>query len=383
MGELAISLNKQDIALGFFEECAQQFPADSVGQQALIKTADLYFDRGQYERAAELYQGMSEKLTGDFQKEAFKNYIICHYKLGLVSRAGTLVKEFKKKYDDRNAEARFLYEEGVHYMSVKNLEKAEKAFKTLSGKYDDVPEGARGELGLARLYVVQTKTEDALKRLTKIPQEYDDPEIVATAYLNLADFYYENRALENCITAGRQVLALQESGQMRAQAIDLLINAYDDLGLRDQAVALERQYLEAYPHAEDALDRRIRIGTFLYYLKEYDRAVAHLKELAPIVPADEEARVRYWIAESYEAAGMTEQAIIEYLKVRYQCKQTRLPFGVTALYKAGEGYTKLNNLAKAREMFELVVKERGATDDFGRAANKKIKEIDAKLAGQS
>jgi len=382
VGELADKLNKPDMALSFFTECSQQFPADSIGRQALVKSADLSFDRGHYVKAGQLYLKMKGELTGELQQRAFKNYIICEFKQGHLSKAANLVKEFKKQYDDRNAEARFLYEEGAYYVDSKNLTKAEKTFKRLSSKYDDVPEGARGELGLARLYVVQTKTEDALKRLTKIPQNYKDPDIVATAYLNLADFYYENRALENSITAGRKVLALQEGGVMRAQALDLLINAYDDLGMRDQAVALEREYIEKYPNSPDLLDRRIRIGTFLYYLKEYDRAIVQLKGLAPIVPADEEARVRFWIAESYAAAGFTEQAIIEYLKVRYQCRQTKLPFGVTALYKAGENYRKLDNLAKAKEMFQQVIRERGAADDFGRAATKKIQEIDAQLSAQ-
>ncbi len=376
IGELADDMHKKDMALGYFQECATSFPNDSLGQQALIKTADLYFERGMYEQARAHYETMRENLSGDLQRQAFQYLIICDFRLGKLSRAESGIKEFKKIYDDRNAEARFLYEEGMHYIDVKDLSKAEKTLKSLAGKYDDVPEGARGDLGLARLYVVQTKTEEALERLTEIPQKYKDPDIVATAYLNLADFYYENRALENTISAAKNVLDLQEKGPMRAQALDLLINAYDDLGLRDQAIAFQREYIEAYPYASNILDRRIRIGTFLYYLKEYDRAITELKDVQPLVPADDEARVQFWIAESYAAGGFTEQAIIEYLKVRYQCKQhPKLPFGVTAVYKAGEGFQKLGNYAKAKEMYEIVVRERGATDDFGRAANRKLQEL--------
>lgn len=378
IGELADQMQKQDMALGYFEECATSFPNDSLGQQALVKTADLYFERGLYEQARDNYETMRQVLTGDLQRRAYQQLIICDCRLGKLNRAENGVKDFKKQYDDRNAEARFLYEEGMYYIAIKSFNKAEKALKTLAGRYDDVPQGARGDLGLARLYVVQTKTEEALERLTEIPQKYNDPEIVATAYLNLADFYYENRALENTISAGKNVLALQEKGPMRAQALDLLINAYDDLGLRDQAIAYEREYIETYPYAENILDRRIRIGTFLYYLKEYNRAITELKDVQTLVSADDEARVQFWIAESYAAGGFTEQAIIEYLKVRYQCKQhPKLPFGVTAVYKAGEGYQKLGNYPKAIEMYQIVVRERGATDDFGRAANRKIEEIEA------
>ena len=379
MGELADALNKKEMAQGYFEECAVL--GDSLGQQARLRAAQIHYNRGAYKIAAEYYTQIKKNLSGDLAKQAWEQQIICEYRLARLNRADDLVKGYKKQYSDRNAEARFLYEEAMYYINKKDFGKAERILKNLSSKYDDVPEGARGDLGLARLYVIQTKTEDALKRLTEIPEKYDDPDIVATAYLNLADFYYENRAVENCIRAANNVLELKENGPLRAQAMDLLISSYDDLGLRDQAIALEREYIETYPHADDILDRRIKIGVFLWYLKEYDRAIIHLKELFPLVPADKEAEVQYWIAESYAGAGMTEQAIVEYLRVKYQCHQPpKLPFGVTALYKAGEGYQRIGNLHKAREMFEQVVKERGATDEFGRAANRKIQDIDEQLS---
>ncbi|MBN1561444.1 tetratricopeptide repeat protein [candidate division KSB1 bacterium] len=383
IGELADEMNKQEMALGYFQECAAIVPDEPLGQKARFKTAQLYFDRGLYEEAGERYADIRDDLSGDVRKEAFVQQIICHYRLGKLGRAEDLLKQFKKEYDDRNAEAKFLYEEGMFYINSKDFAKAEKSLKTLASRYDDVPQGARGDLGLARLYVVQTKTEEALKRLTEIPTKYKDPEIVATAFLNLADFYYENRALANTVEAGKQVLQLTNDRLMRGQALDLLINALDDLGMRDQAIAYQREYIETYPHASDLLDRRIRIGTFLYYLKEYDRAIVQLKELKPLAPANDEARVQFWIAESYAAAGLTEQAIIEYLKVRYQCQQhPKLPFGVTALYKAGEGYQKLGNLPKAKEMYETVVRERGATDDIGRHASRKLQEVEAEMGKQ-
>ncbi len=383
IAQLADEMNQQDMALGYFEELAQAFPNDSLGQLAQIEAADLYFNRGEYEKARDSYSSIRKTLTGELQKQAFQYQIISEYRLGRQGQASNLEKEFTKTYKDRNAEARFLYEEGMYYLNRKDFNRAEKSFKTLGNKYDDVPEGARGDLGLARLYVIQTKTDDALKRLTEIPEKYTDPEIVATAYLNLSDFYYENRQIENAILAGSKVLENVDVGPLRAQALDILINAYDDLGLRDKAIALQREYIELYPNDPDIMDRKIRIGVFLYGLKEYERAIAHLKQLRPLVSADVEAEVQYWIAKAYSDAGFTEQAIIEFLKVRYQCKQTKLPWGATALYEAGSGYRKLGNLDKAKEMYQLVVQERGATDNIGRAANQKIDEINTEIEKNS
>jgi tetratricopeptide (TPR) repeat protein len=119
-----------------------------------------------------------------------------------------------------------------------------------------------GELGLARLYVVLNRTEDALKRLTDLTSQSQDPQILATAYLNLADFYYENRQLENCITAGLRVLAVHERGEQHRLALNLLMNAYDDLRLWDRAIQMVRTYLDLYPNAQDVMQKETKVGIF-------------------------------------------------------------------------------------------------------------------------
>ncbi len=381
VAEMMEAMGREEIALGYYTEAAET-ATDSLGQRAMLKSAELAFNRGLYEKARDQYRRISEQMSEPYRRQALRQLIVCEYRLGNAGRASTLEKEFLKTYKDRNAEARFLYEAGLASMAKKEFDAAEKSFKSLA-KYEDVPEGARGELGLAQLYVIQNKTEEALKRLTNIAEKYKDPEMKAVALVNLADFYYKNRQLENVLGAAGRVLELQPQGPLRAQALDLLINTYDDLNLRDKAIALEREYLTLYPYAPDALNRRIRIGVFLYGLKEYDRAIAHLKELRPLAGAESEAEVQYWIAKSYADAGLTETAVIEFLKVKYQCPPTRLPWGVTALYEAGQGYRKLGNLPKAREMFEQVVRERGITDNIGRAAAAKIQEIDEEMKKSS
>ncbi|NOY60465.1 MAG: tetratricopeptide repeat protein, partial [Calditrichaeota bacterium] len=82
---------------------------------------------------------------------------------------------------------------------------------------------------------------------------------------------------------------------------------------------------------------------------------------------------------AYADRGDTEKAIIEFLKIKYLSKRTKLPWGATALYEAGRGYQKLGNLTKAKEMFQQVVRERGANDQIGRVANQQIQEINEKL----
>jgi len=383
MGQLATQLNNRDVAIGHFEELIRNYPADTLAQLARVKSADIYYDRGLYKEARLKYNAIKSQLTGELKVHANAREILCDFKQGNLSRAKTLAKNFSKNFDAPDFEALFLYEEGMYYIRQKNFDGAEKAFKNLAKKYDNIPEGAQGELGLARMYVITGKPEDALKILTEIPEKYDDPDILANTYLNLADFYYENRLLSQCISACENVLKYQKPGVLHARAMNLLIKSYDDFRLKDKAIARIREYLDLYPDNSDMLAKKVKIGVLLYELKDYDRAIHQLKQVKPLVGADEEPEVQYWIAKAYADKGETMQAIVEFLKVKYLSKQTKLPWGVTALYEAGLNYRKLGNYDKAIELLQQVVRERGATDNIGRAANAKINEIEREMGNNS
>ena len=202
---------------------------------------------------------------------------------------------------------------------------------------------------------------------------------MAVAYINLADFYYKNRQIENAIIACKKVFDLQDNGDEHEQALRIIINAYDDVRLWDRAIAYAREYVEQYPNTSYTISYRIKIGLLLTNLKEYDRAIYHFQNLKPLADADTEPEIQFWIAKAYSERGNTEDAITEFLKVKYLSKPTKLPWGDTALYEAGQAYRKMGKLQRAKELFQRVVQSRGTLDQIGRVAGEKVNEIDSEL----
>ncbi len=376
LGDQAAAMNNREVAIGHYDEIIHSFPQDSLAQLAQVRKADMFYDRGMWVEARSQYNLIKNHLTGDLAVHASAREIVCDFKLDNVNRAKSLANDFLKKYPGKANEAQFLYEEGEYFVRQKEFEPAEKLFKNLAKKFSDMPEGAQGDLGLGRMYIITGKPDDALKILTQIPEKYKDPDVIATGYLYLATFYYENRLLAQCISACENVIKIQKPGLLHAQAMDFLIKCYDEFRLKDKAIATIRDYINLYPDSPDILTKKIQIGIFLYDLKDYERAISELKQLKPLVNAEEDPEVQYWIAKSYADKGDTEQAIVEFLKVKYLYKPTKLPWGVTALYEAGLAYRKLGNFSKAIELLSQVLRERGATDNIGRAAGERIKEIE-------
>jgi len=380
LADLYLRDGNPEAAAGHLEVLMNTVPADTLARMALSKRADLDFDRKAYAQAAVLYARLKSDAAGDQQRYAASREVLCEYRQQNITRARQLADAFRKTFKDRSSEAQFLYEDGMFCLANKDFKTAENSLKELSSRYKDLPEGADGEMGLARLYATLNNTDEALKILTNIPNKYNDPRLLALAYINLGEFYYENRQLENCVTAGRKALEYAAPGPEQKRAMELLITVFDDLRLWDNAVILLRQYIESYPEAEGTFNRRVQMGIFLINLKEYDRGVDLLKGLLPLADAESEAEIQYWIAKAYHERGEMTQAILEYLKVQYACRPSKLPWGTTALYEAGQTYVKLGNLTSARTLFEQIVKEKGVGDQFGRVANERIREIDALIA---
>ncbi len=380
LAEHAAALGFNEAGVSHYEELLAEYPQDALAATARNRIADHYYDSGQYEQAKKHYQLLKSVPDPELQRLGVVREILCEYKLNNSARAKSMAEAFKKQYSDKRAEALFMKEEAEVYLNAKEFKIAESLFKDLSSRFKELPESSQGDLGLARLNIILNKNEDALKILTAIPDRYKDPQVLGTAYVTLGEFYYANQQFENCIAAGRKAMELQQAPRERAQALQLLIRVYDDVRMWDRAMSLLREYLHSYPNADDVMARKVQMGIFLINMKEYERAIAHLKELKPLVDAETEAEVQYWIAKAYNDRGLAHEAIIEYLKVKYVCKPTKLPWGTTALYEAGQAYYKIGDLGKARSLFQEIVREMGAADQFGRVANERIREIDEESA---
>ena len=380
---LAQDRKAQDIALERYLELEEQFPSDTLGLEASVRAADLLYEKGQWVKAWDKYDKARNKVSGDLLKHSSSRAVLCAYKMGDFNTAEAGFKRFKNNFDDRSALAEMLYEKGSYLLKQKKFGLAEKAFKELTNTYKDVPEGARGELGLGRMYVILNKTDEALKVLTGIPVKYSDPKVVSKAYISLGDFYYQNRQLENAIFAFKKVLDLKVDGSERASALRYLIRCYDDVHLWDRAVALAREYVELYPDADDVFAKKVQIGVFMLNLKEYERGIAYLADLKRQADRETEAEIQYWIGKAYLDMGRFEEAIAELLKVKYLCPPTKLPWAITAVYESGRAYQRLGRYNEAKKLFEQVVREEGAESRFGRVARERIQEMDKEMAGGS
>jgi TolA-binding protein len=373
-----------ELAANYLNECLQRFPDSPEAREAKINLAEMRYDAGDYEGSRNLYLELVKEAPAvekapptKWETRARKGAILCLYKTNKAALTESEIKTFKLRFpDDKVNMAEIQYAAGELAVEQKNFPEAEKIFKKLSGDYRNTPSAIYGDYGLGKALIIQNKFEEALDVLTEIPRRYPNNPFLPTYYIGLGDFYQTQQQWDNAITAFTKVTQDSAFDNNYRLATRYLINVYDRLGLYDRAIGLCRHYVSRFPDDDVVFTLRIKIGTLLMSLMQFDDAIAHFRALKPLADAETEPEIQYYIGKSYFNAGKFEQAIAELLRVKFFSKPTKLPWDITALYESGLCYMRLKNYDRARQLFQQIVKEQGSQSDFGRFAQAKIEELE-------
>ena len=348
---------------------------------------ELYFQSGQFADASQSYRNALETVKSDSVKMVLNFHLIrCLLKQNQIPQANTrlqfFVSTFKKMngFDDRMAE--LVYERAVIHIQNKDFDLALESLEQIKKKHKKSAFLPKAELEIGRVLLITNKTDDALDLLTSLPQQFPDHPILDRVYLNLGDHYFRSQQYENAIVAFKRVIESHKDQTAVPLAMRYLIRIYESLRMYDAGLATTRQYLEWYPNADDVLQKRVQIGLFQMRLKEYNRAIDQFRKVKPEADAETEAEVQYWIGKCYEEMGQFQQAVFEYLKVKYLSRPTKLPWASTALFEAAKSYQRMREYQKSKKLFQDIVRTEGATSDLGRIARQKIEEINTSLANE-
>ena len=205
--------------------------------------------------------------------------------------------------------------------------------------------------------------DDAIQHYKKLtadpasPLRLDAVRGVATAWFHQGKYEEAIKAYEEVIGGSKDVHALSRS-------LYLVGEAYDNLGLYQKAVEYYTRVLEQFPKSAEAKDALYGKGWGLFRLEDYKvahKVFAQFLKTSPNHPAIVEASYR--AAESLFKFGDWANAQAAYQKVidTYRDKEEHREFVINARYRLGECYFQQQMMDKAKNTFNLLLHESGAS----------------------
>jgi TolA-binding protein len=364
-----------DIATSYFRQASTAAPAGPARREV----ADLLFDAGEYPDAIKQYLRLVGEAASDSERADYRSrIIIARLRTRDAAQANKEIDLFLRTYPRRRDDrAAFELEKGHLAFLLKNYDAALKSFQTVSESFDDTPSAPMARYWVGKSLEAAGKYKEAVEQLTDVVRRHPGTPVATRANLALGNIGYTLEKWDDAIRSYRRVVDDPiPDPELLPLAMNNLIETYEATAVYDAALSLTRRYLETYPNADDAFDKRIKIGTLYERLGYYDQAVLHLQGLLEEAGSDLEGEIRYYIAEANYNKGDYQQAILDFLKVPYLVtKKGKIDWTANALYMSGQSYEKMGRHEQALTMYQQILDRPGIDETYRAAARKEIDRV--------
>ena len=375
LGTIYRAEGEKEIATSYYRQAETAAPGSGVTRDI----ADLLFENGDYRDAIREYTQLSTAAAGDTERQYFDSRIIlAMIRSGDEQGAEKAAAAFGKRYrETRDDIASFELERGLRLFRGEQYPGAMKAFQHVADKFEDSPSGPSATYWTGKTLEATGKSAEAIACLEKLLADHPDAPVISHVHVALGNLYYGAEKWDQAIKHYRAIIDDSDPDQeLLPSAMSNLIETYEVAGAYDGALTLTRKYLELYPNAEDALDKKIKIGILYDHLGYFDQAVLQLQSLLDEAGSDLEGEIRYYIAEANFHKGDYQQAILDFLKVPYLVtKKGKIDWTANALYMSGQSYEKMGRYDQALTMYQQIVDRTGIDETFRSAARKEIDRV--------
>jgi TolA-binding protein len=367
--------NAAELATTYFRQAGLASPAAATSREI----ADILFESGEYADALRQYSLLALKTKDENERRAFLGRaIIATLRLDNPVKADKDIALFLQTYKDADIEsAQFELERGNSYFRKGDFARALTSFELVASKFDDTPSAVNAKFWIGKVFEATNRPQDAIAQFENLMKDHPESEILQKVHFALGNIYYRAERWDESIKNYRVVTDdPHPDPALLPYAIGNLIETYETATVFDGALSLTRRYLELYPNAEDAFDKRIKIGILYQRLGYYDQSVLHLQSLLDEAGSDLEGEIRYYIGESNYYKGDYQQAILDFLKVPYLVtKKGKIDWTANSLYMSGQSYEKMGRSDQALTMYKQIIERPGIDESFRAAARKEIDRV--------
>ncbi len=401
IGESYTKQNRLQDAITFLEEAVNNKRNNKYMDYSIYTLASTYEKTGEFDKAVKYYdQLLSFYKDSPLALSAQIRIGVCYFKL--KDYQSSILELNNPKLTNLPPE---IYSESLYilansYYRVQDWENAEKSYKEVIESFPESDVFRESKYGLAWCYFQQKKYNDAYNVFNSVSTGEDS--------IAVKSFYWK---AESKRYAGREEEAFQlynqflnrYPGRKLAQDVRFQLGGYyfnnknylvsesylkaasgsDDPAVKAKALTMlgeislnEKKYDDAlnYFNKVIALDTlkpeminraKLGLGTTFYYKGDYNKAVDYLSTLDESGAGVENAKINFYLAESYYALGNYQDALKSYNSVN---SNDSLLAG-QSMYGKAYCYFNLKNYDNAAELFSGFVKKY--------PGNKRI--VDAKL----
>jgi TolA-binding protein len=353
---LALSrIGEFEKSLKAFEQFIKDYPNHPKTPDAKYQAGLVNISLARFKDAINLFESISsEKTEPTLRERAIYRIGECFFNLGNIKEAGDTFNKVIKLFPQGNAKYDALYQIGELAYLQNRYSDALLAFEAIAKSESELKAQALFRAG--EVLMRAQRYPDAIERFSAYLEKYPDGKLREDAIFKTGLSYLELKDQGQALAAFSQLM--DAKGYFRQEARFQIAEIARSLGNHPLAIQHYKAITAEEPGHPLASRSRRAVGISLYLSGDYPAAIETFKAVLKDYPSNDAAipESRLWLGKSLIAEGDIDNGILEVLKVPVLYPGSDLIAEAYAV--AARAYVKQNNLKKALQMYEEVLKNK-------------------------
>ncbi len=384
-----------DVAIRYINQFLAQYPQSQKTVQAKILLGQCYFFQNQYLKAYEIFNGLLE--FNEFKDATLFWLGETHLKGADYPQAEKFYKQLIDLYPDSIYRPQAYYSLGWTYFDQGDYESAKKTFAHLVKMFPTHQLREDGLFKLGESLYNQKNYKDAIKVFEDYLRQYPQSTRTAQVYFYIGESYYylddyltastfyakaSDISLDRKVTLMAKIsqgwcyhklqrydlseqtfdeaLALSKNNELRDDIYLGKATLYTDQGNHDKALEYYSKLIAEFPESPRLAEAYLGKANNLYLKKAYPEAINEFTALIQSLGDHPAARdivekAYFGLAWTYLKNDQADLAVEQFQKLaqKTDSKITK----VSALIQTGDAYQEIEQLEKAVEIYDKILKE--------------------------
>lgn len=348
IGMVFLKTKKIEESFLAFRNLQKNFPTSKLIPQAQYYLAVGYFSMDSYPEAKRLLEEFAAKFPQhDLSLKAEYLYGKCFFNEKDYSSAIDIFKGILGKFKDPELEGLVYIDLGNAFLNLEQFDKAKSMWEEFLVQYPGSQFAGSMALSLGGVYEKEGNIPQAQKYYMQVIDTYAHSMWADEATLSLADLYWRQGNIEKAEEYFTSLSGRDTPIAVRAKFY--LAQLYAQKGKTQEALKLFNELIDS-PSAVAKI-ALLEKAFLLKDLKDYSQAIVSFRHA--LEAGLDSARLRFFLAFSYEKLDKNKEATDEFYRVIYTFPDNE--YKINAYFHIAKIYEKTNRLEAARGIYQKII----------------------------
>jgi TolA-binding protein len=373
IGWIRFKQGKYETSIEEYKKVIQLFPSSPIIPLTYYSIGDAYFNLGSYEKAIESYNQVLKNFPNSpFVIDAMNGIQYAYVAQGKIDIAAQVISDFVLSNPGNPHLDKLLIKKGDLYFSQRRFQEAISAYREFISFFPNSSLVTSAYYSIAKAFIQIKSYDDALFNLAIIIRNYPNDQLADDAILETGNIYRTINKYDEAIEQFQSLIKNYPNSSLIPEAHYWLGKAYLEKGdvvrAKIQFIDVSLKFKESGFYSRALYD----LGKIDFDSKP-DSALSYFKKVVELRNDEFGAESQYLIGEILLKKKNYQDAIAEFLKLRYAFAGYT-DWLVKGLFKVAQIYESLKDKRKAKEFYNEVAKL-DPDGDLGKEAKLKLRRL--------